>query len=85
MEFSKVEEQRAPFESVQGCDSLDLAGLTQYLDDFFTTHKDMSAVTRTGVTPSALASATATTCFEDHDLERISYTMFIKWINRDEP
>ena len=81
MEFSKVERQRAHFESVQDCESLDLAGLTQYLEDFFTSHKDRSAVTRTGVTPSALASATAITCFKDHDSERISFTMFIKWIN----
>jgi hypothetical protein len=81
MEFSKVEEQRAYFEAVQGCDSLDLPGLTQYLDDFFTTYKDRGAITRTGVSPSALASATAITCFKDHNLERISFTMFIKWIN----
>ena len=85
MDFSKVEEQRAQFEAVQGCDSLDLVGLTQYLDDFFTTYKDRSAVTRTGVTPSALASATAITCFEDHKVERISFTIFIKWISRTDP
>jgi hypothetical protein len=76
----KVAIQRAHFESIYDCQTLDQDGLMQYLLAFFIANKEHSVIFNTEVTPGSLSSATAQQCFEDLKQERISYDTFLAWI-----
>ena len=85
-QFSSIEvtAQRTHFESLHDSQTLDSDGLRQYLEEFFTARKNTAAFVHTHSTPTGLATATATQCFEDLKLnsnqKRISFNSFMQWI-----